>query len=143
MKGIYVLIIQINKTIHPKIGALGELTFTPGLYAYVGSAQNNLELRVKRHLRKEKRLFWHIDYLLNNEAAKIIDTYYRHGGKPKECHIANILAQNGEPITGFGCSGCRCRSHLFRAENFNFLRKYMQPLGMQNENAELAPPLAK
>jgi Uri superfamily endonuclease len=54
LKGIYILIIQINKTIRPKIGALGEVTFPAGLYAYVGSAQNNLELRVKRHQRKEK-----------------------------------------------------------------------------------------
>jgi len=128
LKGIYVLIIQINKTIRPKIGALGELTFPAGLYAYVGSAQNNLELRVKRHKRREKRLFWHIDYLLNNEAAKIIDIYYRQDGKTVECHIASLLAENGEPITGFGCSDCRCTSHLFRAENFEFLRKHMHPL---------------
>lgn len=127
MKGIYVLIIQINKTIRPKIGALGELTFPAGLYAYVGSAQNNLELRVKRHQRKEKPLFWHIDHLLNNEAAKIIGIYYRQGGKTEECHIACILAKKGKPITGFGCSDCGCSSHLFHAESFKFLIKYMQP----------------
>jgi len=132
LKGIYVLIIQINKTIRPKIGALGELTFPAGLYAYVGSAQNNLELRVKRHKRREKRLFWHIDYLLNNEAAKIIDIYYRQDGKTVECHIASLLAENGEPITGFGCSDCRCSSHLFHAESFKFLIKYMQPLKLNS-----------
>ena len=130
MKGIYVLIIQINKTIRPKIGALGELTFPAGLYAYVGSAQNNLELRVKRHKRKEKRLFWHIDYLLNNEAAKVIGVYYRQGGKAEECQVASLLAQNGKSITGFGCSDCRCRSHLFRAESFEFLGEHMQPLNL-------------
>jgi Uri superfamily endonuclease len=132
LKGIYVLIIQINKTIRPKIGALGELTFPAGLYAYVGSAQNNLELRVKRHLGKEKRLFWHIDYLLNNEAAKIIGIYCRQGGKTEECHIASLLEKKAEPITGFGCSDCRCNSHLFRAENFEFLRKHMHPLKVNN-----------
>jgi Uri superfamily endonuclease len=132
LKGIYILIIQISKTIRPKIGALGELTFPAGLYAYVGSAQNNLELRVKRHLGKEKRLFWHIDYLLNNEAAKIIDIYCRQGGKTEECHIASLLEKNGEPITCFGCSDCRCNSHLFRAESFEFLRKHMHPLKVNN-----------
>ncbi len=130
MKGTYVLIIQINKTIRPKIGALGEVTFPAGLYAYVGSAQNNLELRVKRHKRKEKRLFWHIDYLLNNEAAKVIGVYYRQGGKEEECQVASLLAQNGKSITGFGCSDCRCRSHLFRAESFEFLGEHMQPLNL-------------
>jgi Uri superfamily endonuclease len=130
LKGIYILIIQINKTIRPKIGALGEVTFPAGLYAYVGSAQNNLELRVKRHKRKEKRLFWHIDYLLNNEAAKVIGVYYRQGGKEEECQVASLLAQNGKSITGFGCSDCRCRSHLFRAESFEFLGEHMQPLNL-------------
>jgi Uri superfamily endonuclease len=61
LKGIYVLIVKINKTINVNIGALGLLNFPEGLYAYVGSAQNNLELRVKRHQSKEKRLFWHIN----------------------------------------------------------------------------------
>ncbi|MGA2385728.1 MAG: DUF123 domain-containing protein [Candidatus Bathyarchaeia archaeon] len=52
MKGVYVLIIRINKAVLIKIGALGEIAFAEGLYAYVGSAQSNLELRVARHRRK-------------------------------------------------------------------------------------------
>lgn len=128
MKGIYVLIIRTNKTVQATIGALGELTFPAGLYAYVGSAQNNLELRVKRHMSKEKRLFWHIDYLLNNEAAEVIGVYYAEEGKAEECRFARLLEKNAEPIAGFGCSDCRCRSHLFSAQNFSFLQSYMQPL---------------
>ena len=133
MKGIYVLIVKINKTISVNIGALGLLAFPEGLYAYVGSAQNNLELRVKRHQSKEKRLFWHIDYLLNNEAAKVIGVYYAQGDKAKECKIARLLKENAEPIAGFGCSDCHCESHLFHAENFGFLGKCMQSLTMQNK----------
>jgi len=125
LKGIYVLIVEINKTISVNIGALGLLTFPSGLYAYVGSAQNNLELRVKRHQSREKRLFWHIDYLLNNEAAKVKDVYFAKGIKAKECKIASLLEKNAEPIAGFGCSDCHCESHLFHAENFSFLEKYM------------------
>ena len=136
MKGIYVLVIKIYKTISVTIGALGLLTFPEGLYAYVGSAQNNLELRVKRHRSIEKHLFWHIDYLLNNEAAKVIGVYCVQGNKTKECKIARLLEKNAEPIAGFGCSDCHCQSHLFHAENFDILGKYMQPLTMQNINAE-------
>jgi Uri superfamily endonuclease len=143
LKGIYVLIIQINQAIQPKIGALGELAFTEGLYAYVGSAQNNLELRVARHRRKEKRLFWHIDYLLNNEAAKVISVYHKPGCKTEECRIASLLEANAQPIAGFGCSDCSCSSHIFHAQNFDFLRGCMQPLKAQNENAELAKQLVK
>ena len=125
MKGIYVLIVKISKPISVNIGALGLLVFPDGLYAYVGSAQNNLELRVKRHLSKEKRLFWHIDYLLNDESAKVIGIYYTHGDKAEECKIAHLLKENVEPIAGFGCSDCHCESHLFHAENFNALGKCM------------------
>lgn len=127
MKGIYVLIIKINKTISVNIGALGLLTFQSGLYAYVGSAQNNLELRVKRHQGKQKRLFWHIDYLLNNEAAKVNGVYFIPGYRTEECKIASLLDENAEPITGFGCSDCQCESHLFYAKDFDFLGRYMQP----------------
>jgi Uri superfamily endonuclease len=134
LKGIYVLIIRVDKSIQTRIGALGDLTFNGGLYAYVGSAQNNLERRVLRHQRKEKRLFWHIDYLLNNPAAKIIDALYKPSGKSEECKIASLLAQNGcTPIIGFGCSDCQCSSHLFQALSFDFLRGHMLPLKVENE----------
>lgn len=125
------LIIEISKTISLNVGALGLLTFVSGLYAYVGSAQNNLELRVKRHKSSQKRLFWHIDYLLNNEAAKVISVYSAQGDKATECKIALLLDKNAESIAGFGCSDCHCESHLFRAENFDFLGKYMQPHSSQ------------
>ena len=128
MKGIYILIIEITKIISPKIGALGNLTFRPGLYAYVGSAQNNLTLRLKRHKRKEKRLFWHIDYLLNNPEAKITKIYVKAGNKAEECKIASMLEANGMPINGFGCSDCRCNSHIFHGESFQFLEEHVQLL---------------
>jgi hypothetical protein len=94
MKGIYVLIIKLKYSICIRVGALGDLTFPSGLYAYVGSAQTNIELRVARHRRNEKRLFWHIDYLLNNEAAKI---YRRllHGWAEKE-RVSNCHSDPGE-----------------------------------------------
>ena len=133
MKGIYVLIVKINKAVRVNVGALGLLVFPEGLYAYVGSAQNNLEQRVKRHQSNQKRLFWHIDYLLNNEEAKVISIYYTQGNKAKECKIARLLEKNANPISGFGCSDCHCESHLFYAENFGFLGKCMQPLTMQNK----------
>jgi Uri superfamily endonuclease len=129
--------------IRTNVGALGELKFPQGMYAYVGSAQNNLELRVKRHERKDKPLFWHIDYLLNNEAAKVMAVYYKLGRKMEECKIASLLEANAQPIAGFGCSDCSCSSHLFHAQNFDFLRGYMQPLKAQDENAELAKQSAK
>ena len=81
LKGIYVLIIQVSNDVAVHVGALGKLTFTKGLYAYVGSAQVNLEKRVGRHLGKEKRKFWHIDYLLGNNAAKVLGVFHKQADK--------------------------------------------------------------
>jgi Uri superfamily endonuclease len=87
------------------------------LYAYVGSAQTNLEQRVKRHLKREKRLFWHIDYLLDNNAAEIVKVLYKEGDKTEECKTATRIGENGTPIAGFGCSDCNCKSHLFHIKS--------------------------
>ena len=72
MKGVYVLIVSVGKDIRVNIGALGSIFFERGLYAYVGSAQNGLERRVQRHRRKAKKKFWHIDYLLDNDAVRVL-----------------------------------------------------------------------
>ncbi len=122
LKGVYVLIIQVGEDIGVNVGALGELTFKKGLYAYVGSAQNNLEQRVKRHLRREKRKFWHVDYLLDGDAAKVVEVLYRQGSKAEECLVACEISKRGEAIVGFGCSDCHCKSHLFHVGEYEFLR---------------------
>jgi Uri superfamily endonuclease len=126
MKGIYVLIIAVDKDISVDTGALGNLDFEKGLYAYVGSAQNSLEERVKRHLRTQKAKFWHIDYLLADPRVKVLKVFYKRAGRPEECKIAKILAKKGFPIRGFGSSDCRCETHLIRVEDYGFLREHMK-----------------
>jgi Uri superfamily endonuclease len=126
LKGIYILIIRLNRKITENIGAHGEMTFPKGLYAYIGSAQTNLEKRVQRHLRKEKRKFWHIDYLLDNEALKVVKVLYRQASKVEECLLASEIGKSGEATVGFGCSDCHCRSHLFRLGDCESLQKSLQ-----------------
>jgi sugar fermentation stimulation protein A len=53
LKGIYVLVLHVNKNACIRIGALGEKIFQKGTFMYVGSAQNNLIQRVKRTLKKK------------------------------------------------------------------------------------------
>jgi Uri superfamily endonuclease len=99
------------------------------LYAYVGSAQNSIELRVARHQRKEKRLFWHIDYLLNDGSVKVEAVYVADGLKADECRIAREIVANGAvPALGFGCSDCCCKSHLFHVSSFGFFEKQRKRL---------------
>jgi Uri superfamily endonuclease len=114
LNGIYALEIRLGQDTCVKVGALGEISFKKGCYVYVGSAQKNLEKRVQRHLRKEKKLFWHIDYLLDNKHGKITRVLFRQAaGKTEECAVAQELERLGAPVNGFGCSDCHCRSHLF------------------------------
>lgn len=110
-KGIYILLIGLPKSQKIMTGKLGVLDFPKGLYAYVGSAQNGLEKRIKRHCRKDKIKFWHIDYLL--ERAKILEVYAKKSRKEQECETARELGKKFKAVPKFGCSDCRCRSHLF------------------------------
>jgi Uri superfamily endonuclease len=114
LKGVYVLTISVNKDAVIKVGSLGKIVFQKGLYVYVGSAQSNLEERIKRHLRKTKKRFWHIDYLLCKRFVKVETVLYKAVGKSEECEIARSLSRDGGiPIKNFGCSDCDCVSHLF------------------------------
>ena len=131
LKGVYVLIIQVNEDTEVNVGAMGKLTFKKGLYAYVGSAQNNLEQRVRRHLRKEKRRFWHIDYLLDNDTTKVVEVFQKQGDKTEECTIAKVIGERGKPIDDFGSSDCNCKSHLFRIKDYRFLLEFMRVLDMK------------
>ncbi len=126
MKGVYTLIIQLDKDTCVNVGALGKLTFKKGLYVYVGSAQANLGHRIKRHLGKEKRLFWHIDYLLTNSTARIIKVFYKQADKTEECDLAKAISERGKPVDGFGCSDCHCKSHLFHISDYRFLQEIME-----------------
>jgi Uri superfamily endonuclease len=128
LKGIYVLVLHVNKNACIRICALGAKIFQKGTFMYGGSAQNNLIQRVKRHLKKEKPRFWHIDYLLAHEATSITQALYVQADKTQECQIANIIGKKGSPVVGFGCSDCNCKSHLFQVDSTEFIQHFMQPL---------------
>jgi len=120
------LVVSVGKGVKIDVGALGTVNFERGLYAYVGSAQNGLEKRVERHLRKVKRRFWHIDYLLSDKAVKILKVFRKSAGRCEECELARKISEEGVAIRGFGSSDCKCKSHLFKLEDYHFLRELMQ-----------------
>lgn len=109
MKGLYILLLEL-----PRPAAFRTrrraLDLEPGFYAYVGSAMNSLEARIARHLSVEKKRHWHIDYLLGHAAIRSVLS--AETGADVECRVAGGLAEL-PAIAGFGCSDCRCRSHLF------------------------------
>jgi len=128
MKGSYVLLIKLEKDSTIKVGKLGNIFFKKGFYVYVGSALNSLEKRIERHKRPDKKIHWHIDYLLKH--AKIKNAFYIESNEKEECQIANKFGKL-EHIPGFGCSDCKCKSHLFYGFKRDIL-KIIDNIGMQN-----------
>ena len=129
--GIYILFIFIRKKITLSVGFLGSIEFPKGYYLYVGSALNpgGLEARITRHLKKEKKIFWHIDYLLNNEHAEIIRVKWFLTENRLECYLVNLIFETSPldlmKIKNFGSSDCNCKSHLLFSEE-NTLDKIIE-----------------
>ncbi len=127
VKGTYCLCIVNHETQSIQIGALGEIEFKKGLYVYVGSALNSLIPRLQRHLRMsqgEHHVFhWHIDYLLREKTVEIDSIYIIETGEHLECIIADKVSKHGKAIPRFGCSDCKCSSHLFYIQSFDFMEK--------------------
>jgi sugar fermentation stimulation protein A len=72
----------------------------------------NLKCRVARHLRKNKKKHWHIDYL--TEKNKVIKVFEIKSLRNIECEIAKELDKiSDNKIDSFGCTDCKCKSHLF------------------------------
>lgn len=124
-KGVYALIITNGKEQYIQIGKLGSFLFLNGFYVYIGSALGNystsLESRLKRHLSPTKKMFWHIDFLLNSRNIEITTIIFAYTSERKECALAAsvdqlevVQARNWEiPVRRFGASDCTCPSHLF------------------------------
>jgi Uri superfamily endonuclease len=119
--GIYTLILFLSREIDLKIGKLGEKKFQKGYYIYTGSAlgkgATNLRYRIARHLRKKKRKFWHIDYLLANNNMCVEAVIAAETKEDMECTINNNIKKIGRAkiqVKWFGASDCRknCGSHL-------------------------------
>jgi len=122
----YILVIENYKERKITIGKIGELEFSAGIYAYIGSGKKNLGARIKRHLSANKKTFWHIDYFLDKE-TKIKEVWI--SPKRIECEVAQFFIKNGfSYIRNFGSSDCRCKSHLFFVTNqktiINILKQY-------------------
>ena len=109
-RGIYLLLIYLPEWRGIKVGSLGEMDFQEGYYVYVGSAQRNLKARIERHMKREKRLRWHVDYLL--EYGKVVDFFTMPLSREWEERIAKKLCEKYLYVSNFGSSDSRAPSHL-------------------------------
>jgi Uri superfamily endonuclease len=114
--GTYILVMWLDHEAEIQVGRLGQFCFAPGWYLYVGSAlgPGGLTARVARHARAQKRLHWHVDYLLAR--AVLREVWAVAEPVRRECDWARALAALAgvrAPVSGFGASDCGCETHLF------------------------------
>ena len=114
--GCYQVVWQLRNSFKSNIGKFVEVIFQPGFYCYSGSAQKGLKNRILRHLSKQKKLYWHIDYLSSiSHFEPIFIAVYANVGS--ECKLNRQMANEFNavfPIPNFGSSDCKnkCISHL-------------------------------
>ena len=111
--GTYVLVFRL--TARTRVKTSHGFTFLePGIYAYVGSAfgPGGLRARISRHLRREKKIHWHIDWVTTGEEFQPLGVWVVVGER-KEKELAELLSGTFKPVPGFGASDSREDSHLF------------------------------
>jgi len=120
LKGIYCLVFE-NPAGTVRIGALGPVAFRRGWHIYIGSALGSGGLaRLGRHIAlardHDKKPKWHVDYLLMDHRFSLQYAVSAPTMERLECQLARALGEPGVP--SFGCSDCRCPSHLlYRAQD--------------------------
>jgi Uri superfamily endonuclease len=148
-KGTYALVMSLKGEVAIVVGRLvmkgktcvgSEITFPPGYYVYFGSAHGGLSARVSRHLKREKRLHWHIDYL--TRFADVMEVWYalesnewiarREKLECLWCKVARGMPRAQLHVLGFGSSDCRCAAHLVHfpsPPSFDLFRRLLKESG--------------
>jgi len=139
------LVIELSeeRAIKPRLDLSWHLP--KGYYIYTGSAlgrgSTSLEKRLERHLRVNKKVFWHIDRLLAG-AGKVVKMVYAKTTAKMECEVNKKVLSllQAKQIEGFGSSDCRCGciGHLLyltnNPENLDeLLRRAYCELGLKYE----------
>ena len=111
--GVYCLVLWLPRACSLRFSLKGAGRFDRGWYVYTGSAKRNLLPRLLRHLRRRKKLHWHIDHLRAVASLRRIWVWPWTAGA--ECRMSTMVRHMPDatcPVTGFGASDCRCVTHL-------------------------------
>src|SRR5690554_4505526 len=87
---LYVLQWELDVDREVEVGKLGTFLFSKGIYVYIGSAKKNMEARVNRHLKVNKKKKWHMDYLRPYVTLITAITVPLHEG---ECHLKQFIEE--------------------------------------------------
>ncbi|WP_297437023.1 DUF123 domain-containing protein [Thermococcus sp.] len=130
MRGSYFLVIQLDAD--GEIRTKGKVfQLREGHYVYVGSAMNSLEKRVGRHFKRDKKLHWHIDYLLRK--ARLLRAYLIPSEERLEERLSLEVSKYGEPVKDFGAGDVRVNTnlYLFEGEPDDALTEILKRLGLR------------
>ena len=117
-KGIYILELFAKEEFSISVKKFIGVKFPKGYYYYIGSAQKNLNSRIERHLKKKKKIHWHIDHLTTHKFINITTPFIiPNAAKNMEVEIANNFVEFFDTkiiAKGFGNSGTKeTKTHLF------------------------------
>jgi sugar fermentation stimulation protein A len=127
-KGSYLVIFYNHRPFKKVIGSLGEREFKKGYYVYVGSAMQALDKRIKRHLRKNKKIRWHLDHI-SPGCMKMEKVYpIRRRDRVEEALARCLLEICDGYVMGFGASDSGLPSHFFYFSDRPFRRRNFQDL---------------
>ena len=131
--GVYCLVIECSSSTLIECRSFNNISFNKGYYYYAGSAQKNLSKRIERHIRKDKKIHWHIDYLSAHPNFEIKGVLiFKDKKKSFECLLSKDLNDNFRLKAGalhFGNSDCdKCATHLYyspkRIPYSHFISRY-------------------
>lgn len=112
----YVLLVDVRSDLEVSSRSR-TWTLNPGLYSYVGSAKTPRPYaRVLRHLRRDKRVKWHVDLLTSSASATPLLGVLAYGVSEDQLYAAMVaMGEVFEPAAeGFGTSDRSHLTHLFR-----------------------------
>jgi Uri superfamily endonuclease len=105
----YILVLE-KRTSSPVAFKKEAIFMRRGVYMYVGSAKRGMQARLARHLRREKKLFWHIDYVTSCPDVAVKAIFL---SPSQECATLREISDLGLLFgRRLGASDCVCLSHF-------------------------------
>ena len=102
----------------------------------MGSAfgPGGLSSRINHHkLAPKKRFHWHIDYL--REESELKQVWVSDHEENLEHEWASMLISIAiKPIAQFGCSDCKCESHLFYFKTLKSIKAFKEIIVAEKYN---------
>jgi sugar fermentation stimulation protein A len=119
LKGTYTIVVRCKGPGYLTFGKLGRARLRKGYYLYTGSALGrgavSLEGRLERHMRRQKSLRWHVDYITSRPDCYVTGAVYVVSDVRLECKVNSSLSKELDilpVLLKIGASDCKCNGHL-------------------------------